>query len=73
MVCDSASRVIGPIFSERTPDAHQYINEILNPFFVHLAPAEERCNYFTQDTATSHTAKETIRAQRGVWRNNWGR
>jgi hypothetical protein len=31
-----------------------------------LAPAEERFSYFMQDDATPHTAKETIRALRGV-------
>jgi hypothetical protein len=35
----SASRIIGPICYEETLDAQQYINEILNPFFVNLAPA----------------------------------
>jgi hypothetical protein len=32
-----------------------------------LAPAEERFGYFMQDGATQHTARETIRALRGVF------
>ncbi|PNF15704.1 hypothetical protein B7P43_G12455 [Cryptotermes secundus] len=63
----SAHRIIGPIFYEGTLDAQRYINEILNQFFVNLAPAEERFGYFMQDGATPHTAKETIRALRGVF------
>jgi hypothetical protein len=45
-------------------DAERHINEILNPFFINLAPAEQRSSYFMQDGATWHTAKETIRALR---------
>jgi hypothetical protein len=52
---------------EGTLDAQRYNNEILNPFFVNLAPAEERFDYFMQDGATPHTAKETIPALRGVF------
>jgi hypothetical protein len=48
-------------------DAERYINEIINPFFVNLAPAEERYGYFMQDGVTPQTAKETIRALRGVF------
>jgi hypothetical protein len=36
----SANRVIEPIFYEGTLDAQRYINEILYPFCVNLAPAE---------------------------------
>jgi hypothetical protein len=39
---------------------------MLNPFFVNFIPAEERCRYFVQDGVTQHTAKETIKALRGV-------
>jgi hypothetical protein len=38
----NANRIIGPIFYEGTLDAEGYINEILNPLFVDLPPAEER-------------------------------
>jgi hypothetical protein len=44
----SANRIIGPIFYEGTLDAQRYINEILNPFFVNLPPAEERSGYFME-------------------------
>jgi hypothetical protein len=37
----SANRISGPIFYEGTLDAQRYINEIHNPFFDNLAPAEE--------------------------------
>jgi hypothetical protein len=43
-------------------DTERYINEILNPFFINLAPAEEIFGYFMQDGMARHTAKETIRA-----------
>jgi hypothetical protein len=52
--------IIGLIFYEGTLDAERYINAILNPFFVNLAPAEERFAYYMQDGTTPHTAKETI-------------
>jgi hypothetical protein len=58
---------MGPIFSEGILHSQRYINEILNPFFVNLAPAEERFSYFIQDGATPHTAKESIRALRGAF------
>jgi hypothetical protein len=64
----SANHIIGPIFYEGTLDARRYINETLNPFFVNLAPAEERFGYFTQDGATPHMAKETMLASRCVFR-----
>jgi hypothetical protein len=48
----STNRIIGPIFHEGTLDAQWYINEVLNPFFVNLAPTEERFGYFMQDGAT---------------------
>jgi hypothetical protein len=51
----SANRIIRPIFYEGTLDAGRYINEILNPFFVNLAPAEEKYGYFMQDGATAHS------------------
>jgi hypothetical protein len=55
----SASRIIGPLFYEGTLEAQRYINEILNPFFVNLAPAEERLGYFTQDGATTQPRKRS--------------
>jgi hypothetical protein len=63
----SANLVIGPIFYERTLDIEQYINEILNQFFVNLAPAEERVVNFMQDGANPLTAMETILALPGVF------
>jgi hypothetical protein len=62
-----ATRITGPTFYEGTLDAQRYINEILNPFFINLAAAEEIFGYFMQDGATPHTAKEAIRALRGVF------
>jgi hypothetical protein len=58
----SANHIVGLIFYERTLDAQRYINEILNPFFMNLAPAEGRFSSFMQDGVTPHTAKETIGA-----------
>jgi hypothetical protein len=42
----SANRIIGLVFYEGTLDTQRYINEILHPLFVNLAPAEERFSYF---------------------------
>jgi hypothetical protein len=42
------------IFYEGTLDTERYINEILNPFFVNLAPAEEGFGYFMQDGMGPH-------------------
>jgi hypothetical protein len=69
----SANDIIGPIFYEGTLDAERCMNEILNPLFVNVAPAEERFGYFMQDGASPHTAKESIRALRGVSRIKCGR
>jgi hypothetical protein len=45
---------IGPIFYEGT-HAQRYINKILHPFFINLAPKQEIFGYFMQDGATPHT------------------
>jgi hypothetical protein len=58
----SINCIIGPIFYKGTLDSQQYINEILSPFFVNLAPDEERFGYFMQDGATPHIANKTIEA-----------
>jgi hypothetical protein len=61
-----ASRIIGLTFYEGTHDAERYSNEILNPFFVNLAPAEERFGYFMQEGATPHTTKSIARYAWGI-------
>jgi hypothetical protein len=63
----SSNLIIGPIFCEGILDAQRYINEILNPLFVNMAPKEERFGYFMQDGTAQHTAKETIRALHDVF------
>jgi hypothetical protein len=68
-----ANHIIGPIFYEWTLDAQRYINEILNPFFVNLVPAEERFGYLIQDGMAPHTAKESIRALCSVFGELMGR
>jgi hypothetical protein len=45
----SANRVTEHKFYEGIHDAQRYINEMLNPFFVNLAPTQERSGYFMQD------------------------
>jgi hypothetical protein len=65
----SANRIIGPLFYEGTLDAQRCSNEILNQFFVNLAPGEERFGYFMQDGATPHTANETVRDYAGCFKN----
>jgi hypothetical protein len=66
----SAKRITGPIFYEGILDAQWYINEILNPFFVNLAPREERFGYFMQDGGNPHTPNKTIHALCTVSRIN---
>jgi hypothetical protein len=61
------NRIIEPVFYEGTHDAQRYFSEILNPFFVKFAPAEDRFGYFMQDGATPHTPNETIRPLCGVF------
>jgi hypothetical protein len=68
----SANRIIGPIFYKVPFDAQRYISVILNPFFVDLSHAEKRFGYSMHDGAIPHTANETIRELRGVWRTKWG-
>jgi hypothetical protein len=63
----STNCITGPICYEGPIDAQRYINEILNPVFVNLAPAEEILGYFMQDSATAHTANELSQASRGVF------
>jgi hypothetical protein len=48
-----ATHIIGLTFYEGTLDAERYSNEILIPFFVNLAPAEERFGYFMEDSTHS--------------------
>jgi hypothetical protein len=50
----STNHIIGPIFYEGTLDAEQHIHEILNLFFVNLAPAEERFGYFMQNKGVNN-------------------
>jgi hypothetical protein len=55
-----ANNIIGPIFYEETLDAEWYIDEILNPLYSNMEPAEARLGYIIQDGASPRTAKETI-------------
>jgi hypothetical protein len=55
MVCDERKPYHWTHFYEGTLDAQQYLKAILKPFFVNLAPAEERFGYFMQDSVTPHT------------------
>jgi hypothetical protein len=63
----SANHFNGFIFYEGTLGAEWNINEILIPLFVNLESAEERFDYFMQDSMTSHTVKKTIQALRSVF------
>jgi hypothetical protein len=68
MVYDSGKPYHWTDIYEGNLDAQQFVNEIHN-----LVPPEERFGYFIKDGATPHTAKETIRALRGVFRELMGR
>jgi hypothetical protein len=60
-------QTVSLIYYEGILDAERDINEILNPFFINLAPAEEGYGYFMQDGMTPHTAKETIWVLCGIF------
>jgi hypothetical protein len=51
----SANRITGPIFYEGALDVQQYVNKILNPFSVNLAPGEERFGFLLCKTSRLRT------------------
>lgn len=63
----SALRIIGPIFYDTTVDSHVYVNSILNNFFPLLTRNERLCGWFQQDSATAHTAENSMHELRSVY------
>ena len=53
-------RIIGPIFYDGTINAERYRNNIPAPFFEQLTDNECRSEYFQQDSATTHTADQSL-------------
>jgi hypothetical protein len=56
----SARRVIGPIFFGDTVNSDRYVSDILEPLFQELTEEETRYGYFQQDSATAHTASNSM-------------
>ena len=63
----SAKRIIGPIFFEDTINSERYRTQILAPFFQLLSDNERQYGYFQQDSATAHTAADSLDAIREVF------
>ena len=49
-----------PIFYDDTINAERYRNNILAPFFEQFTDTECRSGYFQQDSATAHTADQSL-------------
>ena len=56
----TAERIIGPIFFDDTINSDRYRRNILEPFFQQLTDDELRYAYFQQDSATAHTAHNSL-------------
>ena len=54
-------RIIGPIFFNNTINAARYRDDILTPFFEELTDIDCRNGYFQQDSATAHTAQDSLK------------
>jgi hypothetical protein len=63
----SAQRVIGPIFFGDTVNFDRYVSDILELFFQELTEEETRYGYFQQDSATAHTACNSMHCLRDVF------
>jgi hypothetical protein len=64
-----ARRVIGPILFGDTVNSDRYVSDILEPFFHELTEEETRYSYFQQDSATAHTACNSMQRLRDVFDN----
>ena len=63
----SARCIIGPIFYKQTVNTERYQNYILTPFFHELTEEEKSYRWFQQDSATAHTAEESMNKIREVF------
>jgi hypothetical protein len=63
----SAQRAIGPIFFRDTVNSDRYISDILEPFFQELTEEDTWYGYFQQDSATAHTAHNSMQRLRDVF------
>jgi hypothetical protein len=76
-VAMSRQRIIGPYFFNFTINSDRYITRILNPFINELDDQELQHGHFQQDSATAHTAFNTMQylrqffgnrvISRGIW------
>lgn len=56
----SAYRIIGPIFFDSTINSQRYRDGILTPFFEQLTDIKCQSGIFQQDSATAHTADDSL-------------
>jgi inhibitor of nuclear factor kappa-B kinase subunit alpha len=62
-------KIVGPIFFEGTINSQRYILSIHRPFFELLNEHNRRFAFFQQDSATPHTARDSIEELRQVFRD----
>jgi hypothetical protein len=48
-------------------NSDRYVSDILEPFFQDLTEEETRYDYFQQDSATAHTARNSMQHLRDVF------
>jgi hypothetical protein len=76
-VAMSRQRISGPYFFNFTVNSERYINNILEPFVNELDDQELQYGHFQQDSATAHTAFNTMRylrqffGERIISRGRW--
>jgi hypothetical protein len=58
--------VIGQIFFEDAVNSDRYVSDILEPFFQEITE-ETRYGYFQQDSATVHTARNSMQRLQDVF------
>jgi inhibitor of nuclear factor kappa-B kinase subunit alpha len=58
---------VGPIFFEDTINSQRYILSILRPFFELRNEHDRRFAFFQQDSATPHTARDSVEELRQVF------
>jgi hypothetical protein len=63
----SARKITVPIFSYETVNSNQYVQNILGPSFKQLNDDKRQYGYFQQDSATAHTANNSMRALQEVF------
>ena len=62
-MCSDGYRITGPIFFfNNAINGQIYRDNILKPFFEELTDIDCQNEYFQEDSATAHTANETLQS-----------